>query len=109
MLVLATRSPPGSSCCQADSYDQFVRLFTPLSPEKAGQLERGGPLDEPLYWTDRPAPEEATKYAIWMVLTIPYQDLPAAVEKPGLGYREWELPPEFPATCTVKRLDPADC
>jgi hypothetical protein len=34
VLVLATRSPPGSSCCQADSYDQFVRLFTPLSPEK---------------------------------------------------------------------------
>jgi hypothetical protein len=44
-----------------------------------------------------------------MVLTIPYQELPEAVEKPGLEYREWEFAPEFPATCTVKRVDPADC
>jgi hypothetical protein len=61
-----------------------VRLFTPVSPEEADQLERGVPLDGPLYWTDRPVPEEATEGATWMVLTIPYQELPEAVEKPGL-------------------------
>src|SRR6185312_5789072 len=41
-----------------DSYDRFVRLFTPVSAEEAGRLERGVPLDGPLYWTDRPVPEE---------------------------------------------------
>lgn len=58
--------------------------------------ERGVPLDGPVYWTDRPVPEEATDDVIWMVMTIPSEDLAGAKEqpvRPGLGYREFELPP----------------
>ena len=54
------------------------------------------PLDGPLYWTDRPVPEETDADAIWIVLTIPNEDLAGANEQsvhPGLGYREFELPP----------------
>ena len=75
-----------------DSYHRFVRLFTPVSAEEADRLERGVPLDGPLYWSDQPVPEEATDDAIWMVMTIPYEDLADANEQPvhpGLGYREF--------------------
>ncbi len=95
-----------------DSYDRFVRLFTPVSAEEADRLERGVPLDGPLYWTDRPVPEETDADAIWIVLTIPYEDLAGANEQsvhPGLGYREFELPPGLPAMFPVERLGLADC
>jgi len=93
-----------------DSYDRFVRLFTPVSAEEADRLERGMPLDGPLYWTDQPVREEAGDDAIWMVMTIPYEDLADANEQPvhpGLGYREFELPPALSAVFPVERLGPA--
>ena len=89
-----------------------MRLFTPVSAEEADQLERDVPLDGPVYWTDRPVPEEATDDAIWMVMTIPSEDLAGAKEQPvhpGLGYREFELPPGIPAMFPVERLGLADC
>jgi hypothetical protein len=92
------------------SYDRFVRLFTPVSAEEADRLERGVPLDGPLYWTDQPVPEEAADDAIWMVMTIPYEDLADANEQPvhpGLGYREFELPPALSAVFPVERLGSA--
>lgn len=95
-----------------DSYDRFVRLFTPVSAEEADRLERGVPLDGPVYWTDRPIPEETTDDAIWMVMTIPSEDPAGAKEQPvhlGLGYREFELPPGIPAMFPVERLGRADC
>ena len=76
----------------------------PVSAEEADRLERGVPLDGPVYWTDRLVPEEATDDAIWMVMTIPSEDLAGAKEQPvhlGLGYREFELPPGIPAMFPV--------
>jgi hypothetical protein len=86
-----------------------LRLFTPVSAEEADRLERGVPLDGPLYWTDQPVPEEAADDAIWMVMTIPYEDLADAKKQPvhpGLGYREFELPPALSAVLPVERLGP---
>ena len=70
------------------------------------------PLDGPLYWTDRPVPEETDADAIWIVLTIPNEDLAGANEQsvhPGLGYQEFELPPGLPPMFPVERLDLANC
>lgn len=112
--VASRVAPTGQSPSRLvlDSYDRFVHLFTPVSAEEADRLERGVPLDGPLYWTDRPVPEEATDDVIWMVMTIPYEDLADANEQPvhpGLGYREFELLPGLPAMFPVERLGRADC
>ena len=87
----------------------LVRLFTPVSQEEADALERGVPLRHPLYWMTRLEPEEATEDAIWVVLTIPDEELATdgVIEQPvnpGLGYREWKLPPGLPAGFPVKRI-----
>jgi hypothetical protein len=88
------------------NYDQFVRLFTPVSSEDASLLERGVTLTGPLYWVDRLVLEEADEDAIWVVLAVPDEEV-AAFEQSGsplLGYREFELPPELPARFPVNRV-----
>jgi hypothetical protein len=95
-----------------DSYDRFVRLFTPVSAEEAGRLERGVPLDGPLYWTDRPVPEETDADAIWIVLTIPNEDLAGANEQsvhPRPGISGVRIAAWSSAYVSSGTAGPADC
>ena len=88
------------------NYDQFVRLFTPVSSADASLLERGVTLNGPLYWIDRLVSEEAEEDAIWVVLAVPDEEV-AAFEQSGSplqGYREFELPPALPARFPVNRV-----
>jgi hypothetical protein len=86
-----------------------VRLFTPVSPDEADALEHGMPLGQPLYWITQLEPQEATEDAIWVVLTIPVEELATegVIEQPvhpALGYREWLLPPGLPGRFAVERI-----
>jgi hypothetical protein len=90
------------------TYDPAVKLYTPLSNEDAARAKRGEYPSEPLFWVDRPTPEEATEDAIWVEIEIP-SDEAAPHEQavhPELGYREFELPPEVASQYRAQRIPP---
>lgn len=81
-----------------------MRLFTPVSSEEASLLEGGAALRGPLYWVDRPVPEEADEDAVWVVSVIPDEEIAPFEQDSRMEYREFVLPAVLLARYPVKRL-----
>jgi hypothetical protein len=74
-----------------------VTLYTPVNEGDARLAEQGEPLPGPLFWQTVMMRDEADEDASWLVLDVPeagavVHERPTA---PELGYREFELPPDF--------------